>query len=110
MDKFVVTPEMLTAVAGVLLSLGFNYIPKLNENFAALEKEVKRLIMAGLLLLVTLGVFGGQYFGLWDAGFVMDKAGIMQLVWSFVFAVIANQSVFSITPQTAAVKYSKPLC
>lgn len=109
MDQFVVTPEVITVIAGVILSLGFSYIPKLNVKFAALDAEVKRSIMVGIMFVVTLGIFGGQYFGLWDAGFAMDKSGYVHLGFSFALAVIANQGAYSASPRTTAVKVAKEL-
>ena len=45
-----VTPEFLAAVAGVVLSLAFSYVPGLRDWYEALAGEFKRLIMAGVLL------------------------------------------------------------
>ncbi len=47
------TPESLRAIAGMILSLIFSYVPKVNEWFAAKDPTIKRLLMAGLLLLVA---------------------------------------------------------
>jgi hypothetical protein len=105
MNEFVVTPELLAGIAGTLLMLGFNYIPKLNVKFAALEPEIKRDIMLGLLFVTSIVIYVGQcYGGLWSAGVTCDKAGIMQFVWIFGISAIANQSLFSIAPKTKAVK------
>lgn len=99
------TPEILAGIAGAILSLAFSYIPKLNVWFAALSDETKRLIMAGVLALVAVGVYVGQCFlGLWDYGFTCDKAGIFQLVGIYIAAIVANQGVHRITPKTKAVK------
>jgi hypothetical protein len=105
MEQFVLTPEVLAGIAGVLLMLAFNYIPKLNVTFAALEPEIKRSIMGGLLLVVCVIIYVGQCYGaLWSAGLTCDKAGILHLAWIYVVAVMANQGTFSIAPRTEAVK------
>ena len=98
----------LALIAGAVLSLGFSYIPfGFNVKFAALSGEVKRLIMAGLLLVVAGSIYGLSCAG-WGASFgitvVCDQAGAMNLIQVFVLALIANQSAYAITPQTSAVR------
>lgn len=107
MNNFVLTPEVLAGFAGVLLSLFFSYIPGLSVKFAALLPEVKRLIMAGLLLVISAGIWGLGCAGIIDAGLLCEKSGLIQLAWIFVTSIIANQSTYTITPQTEAVKSVK---
>ena len=107
MNGFVLTPEVLAGFAGVVLSLFFSYIPGLSVKFAALLPEVKRAIMAGLLLIVSAGIWGLGCAGIVDAGLICDKSGLVQLAWIFVTSIIANQGTYSITPQTNAVKAVK---
>lgn len=104
MPSFEVTPELIAGLAGVVLSLIFSYIPKLNEKFAALGPEVKRLIMLGLLLVVSAGIYGGTCGGIIQSGISCDKSGLLHLVWMFVTATIANQSTYNISPQSQAVR------
>jgi len=52
------TAQLLSAIAGVVLSLAFSYIPGLNTKFAALDVQYKKLSMLGLLALVAAAVFG----------------------------------------------------
>jgi len=47
--------QLLSAVAGVLLSLLFSYIPGASDWFAALDGTRKRLVMLGALVLVAAG-------------------------------------------------------
>ena len=100
------TSELLAGIAGIVLSLAFSYIPGLSTKFAKLESSTKRLIMAGLLLLT-----GGAAFGLSCAGVfatvTCDKAGALGLVSHFIMALIANQSAYSISPETRAVAEAK---
>jgi len=94
------TAETLALIAGAVLSLGFSYTPGLSEWFAKLEGVYKRLIMAGLLLLVAAVVAGlacagfGPDFGL---TVTCDRAGLIALVQTFVVALMANQATYSIT-------------
>lgn len=100
----------LTLIAGAILSLAFSYIPGLNTWFAALDATVKRLIMAGLLLVVAAGSFGLACLGwgaAWGINLECTQTGLQSLVAQFILAVIANQSVFAISPRTAAVQAAK---
>lgn len=106
---FELTPEILSSLAGVILSLLFSYIPGLNVKFAALCAETKRLIMAGLLLLISAGIFGLSCGGILSA-VTCDQAGILRLVWMFVMAVVANQSTYQITPLPTAVREARAEC
>ena len=45
-------PEVLSAAAGVLLSLAFSYLPGLNGWFSSLDGTHKRLVMLAALVLV----------------------------------------------------------
>jgi hypothetical protein len=105
------TAQMLAAAAGILLSLLFSYIPKLNTWYAAQSEEAKKLIMLGLLFVIAVGAFGlscaGVLTDLFGIAITCDKAGAIGLIQAFVLAVIANQGVYAITPQTAAVKAAK---
>ena len=99
--------ESLALIAGAVLSLLFSYIPGLNASFAGLGSEVKRLIMAGLLLAVAASVYGLSCAGV-GASFGIEvpctQEGLLGLVNVFVLAVIANQGAYSITPKVKAVQ------
>jgi len=98
------TPEMLGAIAGMVLSVAFSHIPKLNVQFAALSPEWKRLIMVGVLLFASGVIYGLNCGGIISTGVTCDRAGIIQLASIFIFAVITNQSAYGLTPLPAAVK------
>lgn len=108
MDPITVTPAVLAAIAGALLSLLFSYVPGLNTKFASLEDTSKKLIMAGLLLVVAATLFGLSCGAILQTGLTCDRLGVIQLVYMFVLAIVANQGVFQLTPQTKAVKAAKP--
>lgn len=99
--------ENLAMVAAIILTLVFSYVPGLNTAFAKLAPEIKRLIMLGLLVLVAAGALGiacagaGNVFGV---TVTCDETGIYALVKALVAAVIANQGVYAISPQTAKVR------
>lgn len=102
--SFEVTPASLGAIAGVVISLLFSYIPKLNVLYAELAPEVKQLIMLGVLLATSLVLYFLNCGGIISTGITCDKNGIVQLITIFISTLIANQSAFTITPRVDAVK------
>jgi hypothetical protein len=93
------TAEFLAAVAGVVLSLAFSYIPGVRTAFAGLMPEVKRLVMLGLLAVVTIILTLLTCNGIVDTGVACDQNGIIRIVWTFILAMIANQTTYQISPQ-----------
>ena len=95
--------EFLTAAGGVLLSLGFSYIPGLQARFDQLDGTGKRLVMLSLLALTSLSIFGlaclqwGSSLGL--QGVTCNQAGALGQARVFVLAVIANQATYLISPR-----------
>jgi len=99
-------PNEISAVAGVVLSLFFSYVPGLNAKFAALAPEWKRLIMLGLLAVVAGAVYGLSCTGVWR-WVECDTEGAKLLIKAFIVAVVTNQGIFTISPQPKAVKAAK---
>ena len=98
-----ISAEELCVAAGVLLSLGFSYVPGLNEWFGALAPTRKRLVMLAGLLLVTGGVFALSCL---QAPLGLEKvtctqAGAWGLLRALAMAAIANQSAYALTPRLA---------
>lgn len=95
--------EELSAVAGILLSLGFSYIPGVNERFAQLSPTGKRIVMLAMLAIAALGAFGLSCAGLeTGAALQCDRSGAWGLARSLAAAIIANQAAFAISPQVVA--------
>ena len=101
------TATELSALAGIVLSLIFSYIPGLNTKFASWSSEAKRLVMLGVLLLTALVVYGVGCLGWVSTGIACTTAGALDLLKIFIAAVIANQAVYSISPQTLSVREAK---
>jgi hypothetical protein len=94
------TSEMLSMYAGVLVSLLFSYLPGLSKWYEALSTEYKKLIMAGSLLVVAIGVVAIACLGygsLFDLDVVCDKSGIAQVVKAFMLALVGSQATYLIT-------------
>jgi hypothetical protein len=91
------TPEAVVILAGTILALAFNYIPGADSRWEQLAPVYKRLIMAGLLLLATGGAFGLLCAGIVESTIACDKGGLLQVIYVYILAIMANQSVYSIT-------------
>lgn len=100
------TAETLGLLAGAVLSLAFSYAPGLNTRFAALPPETKRLIMAGLLLVVSGYAFLEACTGIALLGVVVtcDQVGAVGLVRVYILALVANQGTYAATPLPALVR------
>jgi hypothetical protein len=86
----------LSALAGVLLSLGFSYIPGLSDWYAGRTPTEKRGIMALAIVVVAGATLGLSCAGIL-AGVTCDQAGAIGLIKAVVAALVANQATFLIS-------------
>ena len=93
------TAEQLAMVSGVVLSLGFSYIPKFKDWFNSFDGNVKRLVTLAVLFVTALGVFGLSCTGKFDYGIACDLDGAIGLVEVLVITTIANQATYQLTPK-----------
>ena len=84
------TPDQLSALAGILLSLALAYVPGLAEWYAGLEGRAKRLVMVGLLLTAAGGALAYQCRSI----AACYTAGWEQLLSAFIAALVANQATY----------------
>lgn len=101
------TAQAISAIVGFVISLLFSYFPRLNTAYAALSTEVKSLIMIGMMVLATGAIVLLDYFDVINAGLTFDKGGIIQIVMTFLAALMANQAAYVASPQTRAVREAK---
>lgn len=96
------TPEIISATAGVLLSLAFSYIPGLNTAYDKLSTTSKKLVMAGLLAIAAVGTAAWTCSSNESDSFGMCLSGFdwRSVVTAFVLALMANQATHRISPQT----------
>lgn len=99
------TTEELVAIVGAVLAVLFAYVPGFANWFNPLGAEVKRLIMAGMLIIVAGAVFGLSCAGIL-ARVTCDFQGAWGLVIAVLAGIVANQSLFAILPK---VGYNKTL-
>ena len=89
--------QLLAGIAGIVLSLLFEYLPGLHDWYNALVDTKQKLVMLAALLLSAAGVFALACIGRYDL-VTCDVAGVWVLVEYFVLAVIANQATYLISP------------
>jgi len=108
-----ITPEILSVVAAAVISLLFSYVPNLRVGFAKLAKETQQLIMLGILAVTAAAAYGlscaGWLEGLFGAALACDQAGFMGLVRAFIFAVMANQGIYGLTPKAPDVTFAREI-
>lgn len=100
------TAEGLSALAGTLAALGFAYIPGLRTKFAGLSAEAKSGIMAIVLLVIGGLVVASSCTNLWIY-VSCTKRGILEFVQVVAYALVLNQSTYTLLPETKDVKAIK---
>jgi len=90
------TGQTLSAIAGVVISLAFSYIPGLRDWYNTFNSQQKQAGMALVLICVTLVVFGLSCANVVGA-VACDKGGAIGLVEALIMAMIANQSMYSMS-------------
>jgi hypothetical protein len=102
------TPEVLAAVLGVVLSLAASYVPRFRTWWAALLDDYKRLIMALANILIGVVIYALACSP--NTGFpfvVCPTGGFWYLVQVILLALIANQTTDRVSPDTNDVKEIK---
>jgi hypothetical protein len=97
------TPEQLAALAGVILSLAFSYVPGLKDWFEKLDGNYKRLIMLGVMAAVVLVIFGLSCTRLLST-FQCSWLGAWDMLYLLILAAVANQTAYSLTPRARPLK------
>lgn len=92
------TYQLLSTVAGIVLSLLFSYVPGLKDKFNALAPDQKRGVMLILLLATAAGFLGVSCLGRYG-GLTCDADGSWKALEVFILAAIANQAAFALTPR-----------
>ncbi len=92
------TSQALLVILGAVLSLLLSYVPGLATWFNPLPDDKKRFIMLGLLAVITGAIFGLSCAKVITA-VTCDRPGAIGLLTAFLFALMANQATFSISPK-----------
>lgn len=106
MEKNILDPTVMLNVVGVIISLLTSYLPGFREWYAALKPVEKGLgqVIAITIVVVAVGIVS------WT-GFVKvvspGNDGLTTLVLGWIYAVIANQVTYQLSPQIEQVKEIK---
>lgn len=93
--EVVVSVNLISALAGAVLSVAFSYVPGLSDWFGALDGIYKRLVMAGTLLSVSLALFTGVCAGIVVGdGLTCGRDGVLILLSVLWYALVANQTAY----------------
>ena len=93
--------ESISLIAGTVLSLLFSYLPGARNWYTQFSPEVKRSIMLGLILLTGGIIYGLSCLGwgvAWGIAPICNQSGLLGLIEQVVIAIIANQSIYAISP------------
>jgi multisubunit Na+/H+ antiporter MnhB subunit len=93
------TAATISAVAGIVLSLAFNYVPGLNQWFQAQTGTIKRLVMLASLILVTAGALALGCTAILPTNTACSTTTITDAITAFIAALVANQSAYTFQPQ-----------
>lgn len=95
----------LAALAGLILSLLFSYVPGLKSWFDAKTTVEKQEFMGGLLVVIAAVIFGLACAGLGASlgiGIECSISGAWGFLQVLIAALVANQSVYLITKPAKA--------
>ena len=85
------TPDLLIFLLGIAQSLFFEYVPKVEDWYGKLEDKTKRLLQAGVLLVLALAIFG---LGCADVvgGLECSTNYLYEFIFVYFLALMANQT------------------
>ena len=95
------TSDLVAMLAGLILSLTFEYVPGAADWYGKFEPTQKRLIMLALLGVAALFLMGASCSGLYDVGVVCAKDGAAELLRAFLLAMVANGGAHSLLKKPA---------
>ena len=90
------TPEMIAAIVGVVISLGLEFIPKVNGWYNALQDSYQKLFTLGVGFVVVAVAFGLGCTNLLVPYWACDWAGVYNAVLAFLAYVLANQTTYAL--------------
>lgn len=101
------TLSMISAAAGIIVSLAFTYIPKLNTWFGAQSEVYKQGFMALAGLIFSFVVFGLGCGKLITLNIPCTTIGATNVLWMWGAWVVGNQSADRASPEPQALKTAK---
>lgn len=92
------TDELFAEIVGIVVSLLFSYFPGLQGWYDKLDKVMKRLVMAGVFVVIAAAIFGLSCAGLIDYA-ECSQAGALAMLALVFRALMANQATYLLTPK-----------
>lgn len=92
----VVSVQVLAGLAGLILSLSFQYVPRLSDWYGKQDAQTKSLVMLASLIVASVLIYGGSCTGLYPLGIACGWGGVAELIRVFLAALVANQGTFGI--------------
>jgi hypothetical protein len=89
------TPALVAAVAAVVLSLLFTYVPGLRVWYGALTSQVKSLIMLGLMVICAVAITALAQYGVIPAAHPITWTDCVVVVITWL---VASQATFTLAP------------
>jgi putative flippase GtrA len=96
------TTDTISAVAAIILSLVFSYVPKVKDWFAVQPGTTKRLVVLASLAAAAGGGLALSCTSLIPGAVACTQTNIVDVVSAFIAALVANQSAYSFQPQPKA--------
>jgi len=87
------SPEQISAMAGAVLSLAFEYLPWVKDWFEKLSEIQKRYIMIGLMVGVVAVLFGYGCVLPLKQVWACDAYGAGEAIVALLSAIVANQGI-----------------
>ena len=97
------TSDWLILIASGVTTLVFSWFPGLNTWYAGLREPIKKVIMAGVILLIVAVALTLSCYSVIDSNLACTKEGITAAIGIYLMAIGVNQGLYKVTPQTAKV-------
>jgi hypothetical protein len=102
-----ITPEFLSYILAGLVAILFDWLPGLSAWYDGISELKKKQVMAGLLLVIVLAIYGGICGQIFSAEFTCDKTGFASMIQVFLIAVGVNQGIHALIKPTLTVKLGR---
>lgn len=98
---FLFTPELIFAfaLAGTIVSLLLEYLPKVNDWYNALADNIQRLIILASGFVVVFGAFGLNCLGIFVIPWICTSLGLMDVAVAYLVYIFATQGTYLVTPK-----------
>jgi hypothetical protein len=101
--------NVVSVVAGIVLSLLFSYVPGVQDWFGNLDGTRKRLVMLLVCALAASVIYAASCAGLaYQSTITCDKQGLMALLQLFAGAVVANQMAYLLISKPGSAQTVEP--